>query len=334
MKIILSEEKHREILSELFDYNTFDLKKKLCPYIFHINTKMFAEVSSNITSIAINFFKFLNLDWVNDVEILDIQLVGSLAGYNWSELYSSLEIHILIDFNKISSSKDLLESDFWSSKEAYKEKHNLSIKGFPIDLQIQDINDNTFSDGVYSVKRGRWLKHPIKREILLNKRKINGIVSKIAREIQDAISKYRENKFDISEDMSNDIKDDIIALQKLGKKNGQMSSEFFAYNLINRGGLLSKVSNLEKNLFDKKNSSELNAEDKIAKNDFINRKKEKVNINDIGKPKQVKGDGDYKISGKYYKTLRQAAEDLGLTIGQLNYRVNSKSAKYGSYKKV
>ena len=100
----------KNYLEELADPQFVDTssllsKKTLPPELWTKNEQINPEVLHAAMRIAQDYFEDLKLD--PNVRIKDITLTGSLATYNWSDM-SDFDLHILIDFNKLSD-RSLLE---------------------------------------------------------------------------------------------------------------------------------------------------------------------------------------------------------------------------------
>lgn len=341
MIILLSENQQR--LLESIDYKGFLEKDSLCYYLFHDNLKMKEEVASRLMKIARDFYDFLQLDWLPDM-LFDVQLVGSLASYNWSEIYSDLDLHIVIDYSKISSNKNLVESDFWALKTLYNLEHDISIKGFDVEVYVQDIHDDIKSNGIFSIMRQTWIKKPEKLKPQIDKRRIESIVTKIKTKIREILGEYRLGNYDYAQEMAEKLMEDIMSLRKKGLSGvGEFSPENLAFKTLRREGLIKQLVQIERDSFDGAVSYDKSVSEKIALHKKEMEKKMKRSQEKVGKTKNIKigkpfekhKDGiQYKIMGRSFGSLRDAAKALGIPHSTLNYRINSKNPKWGSYKKI
>ena len=109
--------------------SSFDLQKNLQPDIWVENgEKINPKVRKNLLEIAYQFIDTFGLDVVVD----DIEVVGSIANYNWSK-YSDIDLHIIVDFNQFSdSTKDLYVEFFDLKKIVFNQKRNLKMFGFDL----------------------------------------------------------------------------------------------------------------------------------------------------------------------------------------------------------
>jgi len=101
--------------------------------------KRLIEISNNfIESFGVKFF------------IHDVILTGSLSNYNWSQ-YSDVDLHILIDFDETEHPMDLVKEFFDAKERVWNEKHDIKIKGFDVEVYVQDVKQEHISSGVYSI---------------------------------------------------------------------------------------------------------------------------------------------------------------------------------------
>ena len=80
---------------EEIDYESFEIKDELNSNFWKDN-KLDSRIRLKLLDIADDFTDFLNVDWVKPE---DITMTGSLSNYNWSEDYSDIDLHIIIDYS-------------------------------------------------------------------------------------------------------------------------------------------------------------------------------------------------------------------------------------------
>jgi tetratricopeptide (TPR) repeat protein len=277
--------------------------------------------------IANNFYDFLNLDFI-DEKMQDVWLVGSLASYNWNEIYSDLDLHILVDYDKISMDHDLLDSQFAMAKNLYNETHDLEINGFNVELYVQDINEHLESNGIYSVMRQTWIKHPKKETPKINKKKVLRFATELEQQINKALALYRAKQYKAAIRKAEQILEDMKDMRKNGLKlKGEFSSENLAYKLLRRSGALDKLNKLKRVSFDQA----------VSIGEKKPKKAKKAPQPVDNKVKRPKDDNytdeiSYLINGKPYPSLRVAAKELNIPKSTIEYRV--KSPDFKGYTKV
>lgn len=129
------------------------LNKKL----FSDDDKLYPEVKDRILDIVTEFLDYSELD----LNIADIQLVGSNVSYNYTE-DSDLDVHIITNFDLIDAPKELLQALYNAKKSQFNDKFDIKIRGIDVEMYVQDINAGIHSNGIYSVLDDDWIKFPDK----------------------------------------------------------------------------------------------------------------------------------------------------------------------------
>ena len=173
----ISEQEVNDILQkEDIDLSSFEVRSTLNPKIFDKEQHMHEDVRRRLLMIADDFFETLNVGWV---DIDDIILTGSLANFNWSK-FSDVDLHILVDFGEVDENEELVKEYFNSKKNLWNEKHDITIKGYDVELYMQDTEEPHVSSGVYSILWDGWVVQPdsTKKEIDSKKveQKVNNII--------------------------------------------------------------------------------------------------------------------------------------------------------------
>ena len=145
---------------------SFETKDDLSPQIFE-DGKMRDDIKKRLLEIADDFIETLGVDFF----IHDIVLTGSLANYNWSN-FSDVDLHIMIDFKESKYNSDILKEFFDAKKAVWNEKHEVIVKGYDVELYVQDVEEEHVSSGVYSVLHNKWLVKPSKNKAKIDDRKI------------------------------------------------------------------------------------------------------------------------------------------------------------------
>lgn len=127
------------------------LNKKL----FSKDNKLFPQVRDRIFSIVQEFLNYSDLE----INIADIQLVGSNVSFNYSD-QSDLDVHIITNFDLYDASSEILQQLYNAKKTIFNDKFDIKIRGIDVELYIQDINSGIHSNGIYSVTEDNWIKFP------------------------------------------------------------------------------------------------------------------------------------------------------------------------------
>ena len=181
--------------------------------------------------------------------IHDIVLTGSLANYNWSK-YSDVDLHIIIDFEETNYPIDLLKEFFDSKEREWKSKHNIKIKGFDVELYIQDYHQKHVSSGVYSILNNKWVIKPERETPNIDDNKILQKGEEYAKKIDSLVKRGKtQNVLDELVDLKKKIK----SFRQSGlEKGGEYSYENLTFKLLRRNGYMEKLLKLKTDITDKK----------------------------------------------------------------------------------
>mgnify|MGYP001427958578 FL=1 len=103
------------------------------------------EIRQKLIAIADDFWNSLE---VGDAEYDDITFTGSLAAHNYSR-FSDVDLHILVDFSDVDDKTDLVREYFNAMKSIWNRLHDILIKGYEVEIYVQDSNEKHYSSGIY-----------------------------------------------------------------------------------------------------------------------------------------------------------------------------------------
>jgi len=130
-------------------------QKKLSPK-FWKNKRFDKSVRERLIGIAEDFYKTLKLS----IPIIDIQLTGSLANYNYTE-FSDLDVHIIIDFKQVNEDIELVKKALDGVRFIWNARHDIVINDHDVELYVQDVNEQHTASGLYSLLFNKWVKEPV-----------------------------------------------------------------------------------------------------------------------------------------------------------------------------
>lgn len=243
------------------DLSSFELKDELNPK-FWKNDKLDSRIRLKLLDLADNFVDGLK---IKDLEVSDITMTGSLAGYTWNDEFSDIDLHIIIDFSKINKDKEFLTDYFKAKKDEWNQKHeNLSIFGFPVEVYVQDINEKHVSNSVYSLEENEWVTKPNKSK--LKKEKFDeDNVQEIVAEYMNKIDELQEelDSAKIETDLEDIYKratnlfDEIKEIRNNSMKQqdaNEMSDGNIIFKTLRRNEYIEKLLKIRDNSYNKSNS--------------------------------------------------------------------------------
>ena len=128
------------------------------PKLFDVyNDSILEDVQIAMMKIAKDFYDKLEFT----PELVDVYFTGSNANYNYND-NSDIDIHLVFDFEEVGINAELLNEYFKLKKRIYNDDHDIKIKGYPVEVGVENVNTPLVSSGVYSLKQNKWVKAPSK----------------------------------------------------------------------------------------------------------------------------------------------------------------------------
>ena len=246
----------KKYLEELVDPNSINTsslisKKTLPPQLWDDKGKtrqppMNPEVRDMAVRIANQFFETLELD---NIQIQDIILTGSLASYNWSDM-SDFDLHILIDYTGLDN-KTLMEDYFKEKTKNWNDTHAIFLKGYEVELYIQDSNEPHVASGIYSLMTNSWIKEPSKYRLEIDHTAVQKKAARIMEEIDDVYDIYAEKEYKLAQQSGDMLMQRIKRYRKAGLEGGGIYSvENLVFKVLRRNGYLKKLSSIKRLAYD------------------------------------------------------------------------------------
>jgi hypothetical protein len=242
--------------------HSFNTKEVLCGDVWDGatgNPQMKRDVRQQLLTISDDFIEFL----VIELEIADIIMTGSLSNYNWSD-FSDVDLHVVLDFEEVGENVSFIKEFFNSKKINWNTSHDITVKGFEVELYVQDETEAHFSSGVYSVLKDKWLVEPKPGGRQPDEEKLMSKVSEWMSIIDEVVEQSKG---------SSDIEEVVKSIDKIRKKlkrfrstgleeYGEYSYENLVFKFLRRNGYIGKLLDTKNDLVDKSLSlDEINIED-------------------------------------------------------------------------
>ena len=234
-------------LEEEVEADSFDKNEEL-ESRFWSDKKLDPRISRRLTKIANDFIDGLEIP----VEIEDIRFTGSLANYNWSK-YSDVDLHIVVDFDKIDEDTELVKSFFDSVRMRWNDTHDIKIRGYEVEIYVENVGDVHKSSGIYSITDDEWVVEPDPTSVEINfhqARKKSDDIETQVNLLQHVLAngKYKSVLRGVDR-----LKDKIRRMRKAGLDSPaqEYSSENIAFKILRREEVLQKLSDLKYDAYDK-----------------------------------------------------------------------------------
>jgi hypothetical protein len=232
------------------------LRDELNPEVWNKNEKgnytLKSEIQKKLLKVAEIFLDYVDID----IFVQDIVLIGSLTGYNWSD-FSDFDLHIMYDFNDAGDNKDLYKELFYLKKTVFNAKHEIRIKGFEVEVFIQDSNEKEKSVGSYSIMNRKWIRFPEKEKFEVDEKKILEKANQWMDIIDGVLENAEELDLDEALRLVKKYKNKLKKYRTCGlQKGGELSYENLVFKYLRRSGYLSKLENFKNKVANKKLSLE------------------------------------------------------------------------------
>ena len=204
-------------------------------------------ISKKLMEIANDFIDGLPFN----VTIQDVRFTGSLANYNWSK-YSDIDLHIVVDFEELDDNKELVKEMFDAKRLRWNEHHDIKIKGYEVELYVEDIGEEHSSSGVYSVMEGEWVNKPERMDTSIDLETAKKKASDIEQQIASIDAMFDRGQFEKVIRHVDRLKKKIRTMRQAGLDTEAMefSPENIAFKLLRRNDLLDTLTKLKYKAYD------------------------------------------------------------------------------------
>lgn len=212
------------------------------------------SIRKKLLKIANEFYeKFETV--VGKTPIADIQLTGSLANFNYTDL-SDLDVHVLIDFNKVKAPDKVLKAAVDGIRFVWNVRHDIKMRGHDVELYLQDSKEPHTASGLFSLKNNEWVKKPQFDPPAVDEDDVFKKFDGIAQDINQFESKLR-NVSDPKESRmlykrAGALKEKIQKMRKEGlDKKGEFSVGNLAFKKLRNDGYIEKLIDVMTEAYDK-----------------------------------------------------------------------------------
>ena len=235
-------EKNSEIIK------SFKIQDNLNPKVWGPDNQIKSDIRDSLLEISYQFIEFIGVDMF----VSDVHFTGSLANYNWSK-YSDVDLHLIVDYSQYPEDKVELYKELFNLKKIlFNTKHNIKIKGFDVEVYVQDIEEPHTATGLYSVLFNEWVEEPKKVSVKINDEKIIKKVNEWMKTIECVIKNASKKDLDDAKEFIKKYKEKLKKFRKSGlDKEGEFSDENLVFKVLRRNGYIEKLFDFEDKLLDK-----------------------------------------------------------------------------------
>jgi hypothetical protein len=134
----------------------------------------------------------------------------------------------------------------------WNENHDITIKGYDVEVYVQETKEPHVSSGVYSVLWDGWVVKPDATKKEIDSKKVEQKVNSIIDTIEEIYFMYKSGEYDKTIRMVKNLKDKIKKMRQTGlDRDGEYSFENIAFKVLRRTMYLDKLSEIETKAYDK-----------------------------------------------------------------------------------
>ena len=158
-------------------------------------------------------------------------------------------MHLVVDFSKVNENSLLVKNLFDSRRIIWNRKHAIVIKGYEVEVYIENTGEKHVSTGIYSVSDDGWIVKPNRTTVEIDLKTPFKKANRIKSEIDAAIQSPGG-----LEDLQR-IKEKIKKMRTCGLEHGGIfSAENLAFKLLRNEGDIDRLSSAITKEYDKQHS--------------------------------------------------------------------------------
>ena len=276
-----AEKLNEDIPSEVI--NSFNIQDTLVTDVWE-NNKLKPEIREKLLTIAQDFFDSLELP--EGTVLKDIKLTGSLANYNWSK-FSDVDLHLVLDYSQIADNEEFARDYFLAKKSIWNQTHDIDMFGYPVEVYVEDENDDHTASGLYSILNDKWINEPVLNKIVIDKEDIKSKAEGYLTQLPQIEALFNNGEYQKVIDSVDSIKEKLRNMRSSGLlKGGEYSVENLAFKVLRRTDFVEQLNNLKTKSYDSMMSVNENLNENATYSNNIDYKKQ---IKDLTKHMVSKG---------------------------------------------
>ena len=160
-------------------------------------------------------------------------------------------LHLLIDFSKLKD-RQLMEDYFKEKSRNWNYTHKIYIKGYEVEVYIQDSSEPHHANGVYSILNERWIKQPSRFQTVIDFETVKKKAAGLMEAIDQVYEHYAEKDYRLALHSAENLMERIKKYRRIGlQTEGINSIENLAFKVLRRNDYLQKLSSLKILSYDK-----------------------------------------------------------------------------------
>ena len=144
-----------------------------------------------------------------------------------------------------------------SIRSCFNSTHDITVKGYEVELYAEDVNEEHFSTGVYSVLFDEWVEKPVKEDVKIDKQMLKNKAQSMMDKIDSVMDAAKKENYDNAIKYIDSFKEKLKKYRSAGlEKDGEFSYENLVFKVMRRNGYIDKLFDFKNKLMDKELSIE------------------------------------------------------------------------------
>ena len=233
-------------LEEEVEPESFEVQDGLEPQIWDVDS-LKPAIRNKLIKVVQDFIDDLPVE----VDVEDITLTGSLANYNWSN-YSDVDLHIIVDFLTVDENSILVKAFFDNARMRWNNKHQIRMKGYDVEIYVEDAAETHQSSGIYSLLKNEWIAKPPRTQPRIDFPAARRKAEDIEFQVHIVNNLITARKFKVAMKNAERLKQKIRNMRRAGleSRKREFSVENIAFKILRRDGTLKLLDDLKNKIYD------------------------------------------------------------------------------------
>ena len=190
------------------------------------------------------------------IKVDDILLIGSNASYNYTK-DSDIDLHVLTNAKAAKYEPEVAAALYSAYRSLFNKNLDIEFFGIPVEIFVETEDSARVSNGIYSVKKNKWVKKPVQEDIPdYDTEALDKVVDKWEADCKKLIDDIKADKLDDEKKVVKILEDIYNKLRKKGIAKGEYSIENLAFKELRNKGYLDQLKDCRNELVSKRLSLE------------------------------------------------------------------------------
>ena len=190
------------------------------------------------------------------IKVDDVLFIGSNASYNYTK-DSDIDLHILANAKAADYDKEVAAALYGAYRTIFNKNLDITLYDIPLEIFVETEDSTRVSNGVYSVKKNKWVKKPVQEDIPeYDKEALNKLVDEWEEKCKNLIDDIKADKLEDEKKVVKMLEDIYEKLRKKGISKGEYSIENLTFKELRNKGYLDQLKDYRNELVSKRLSLE------------------------------------------------------------------------------